>query len=98
LTENPAPHKARPDTHRHHAENARDDAPTRLFLDPPEVLEIDMGRLAFSELSGCFTPEFREHMVNFRCRLNLSKLRTAFITWVWWDIHLKQQESTSSSS
>jgi hypothetical protein len=79
LMDNPDPHKERADTH--HEEHGRD-RPTRLILDPPDVLEIDIGR-AFSFLSDDFSQEFRDYMMAYRWPLHLPTFRKLFLCWLW---------------
>jgi hypothetical protein len=75
--ENPDPHPLRPDTHHEHFGLS---SPTQLDAQPPDVLEIDVGR-AFSAVSNRFTPEFRRHLELFKWKLDLRRFRTEFQFW-----------------
>jgi hypothetical protein len=75
--DNPDPCKSRPDTH---PEAFGRDTPTQVVRDAPDILTIDAGQ-AFAQLSDDFSPEFRQHMQDFRWHLNLRELRSMIAIW-----------------
>jgi hypothetical protein len=74
LTENPDPHKNRPDTHSGPASATR-------LLESPDILEVDFGRFIAEALSDKLTEEFREFIAKFTVRFDLRDFRTEFCDW-----------------
>jgi hypothetical protein len=74
LTENPDPHKNRPDTHSGPASATR-------LLESPDILEVDFGRFIAKALSDKLTEEFREFIAKFTVRFDLRRFRTRFCNW-----------------
>jgi hypothetical protein len=73
LTENPDPHKSRP--------NTQSGGASTVLFESPEILQIPLGRYISEALSNAFTEEFRNYVAEYTWPFDLREFRTQLCKW-----------------